>query len=64
MPLKEFRKLQVDLPREEPVDSKPWQAAGIAFAIVIIGLIMFLYSNQKKTTGRLVKQAAEELRKQ
>lgn len=52
----QFRKLQVDLPVEEPVDSKPWLVAGIVFAVLIVGLIVFLFCIQTKGMDQKDKQ--------
>lgn len=43
-----FRKLRVELPVDEPVDSKPWLIAGIVFAVLIVALIAFLFFIQTK----------------
>ena len=56
-----FRKLQVDLPVEEPVDSKPWLLAGIVFAVVIVGLIVFLYWIETKGIHQKDEQSAVSL---
>lgn len=55
MPLAEFRKLQVDLPTDKPVNSRPWQVAGMVFAVVIVGLIVFLYCIETKGFGLQTK---------
>lgn len=56
MPSADFRKLQVDLPTEKPVDSRPWQVAGILFALIILSLIAYLYFNKNKVTRQTGKQ--------
>ena len=56
MPLTEFRKLNVDLPTENPVNSRPWQVAGILFALIILWLIAYMYFNQNKVTRETGKR--------
>ena len=48
MPSIEFRKLHIDLPTENPVDSRPWQVAGILFALIILMLIAYMYFKQNE----------------
>ncbi len=56
MPSTEFRKLHIDLPTENPVDSRPWQVAGILFALIILLLIAYMYFNQNEGTRQTVKK--------
>lgn len=56
MPSIEFRKLHIDLPTENPVDSRPWQVAGILFALIILMLIAYMYFNQHEAPAQTSKQ--------
>ena len=56
MPSTDFRKLKVELPTENPVDSRPWQVAGILFALIILWLIAYLYFKQNEIMPQASKK--------
>jgi len=43
MPSQRFRKLDIDLSRQPLVDQRPWLAAGVLIAFIILLMCAFAY---------------------
>ena len=48
MPSKKSRKFGIDLPRQPLVDQRPWLAAGIIIAVIILLMCSIAYIVNKK----------------
>lgn len=42
-----FRKLDIDLPRQQPVNSKPWAKAGWILLVLVLCLMALAYVLRK-----------------
>lgn len=49
-----FRRLRVELPRQPVVDQRPWLAAGVlaAFIILLMCVCAYYYGAKEKTSSR------------
>lgn len=58
MPDKRFRKLNIDLPRQPIVDERPWLAAGLLLASIILLMSAYAYFDHIKegTSSRHQKE--------
>jgi hypothetical protein len=43
MSSQQYRKLDIDLPRQPTVDQRPWLVAGIVMACVLLAVIAYLF---------------------
>jgi len=59
MPYQVFRKLDIDLPREPSVDQRPWMAAGLLLAFIILLMSAYAYFKNMKE-GTSVRQQKED----
>ena len=52
MPSQKFRKLDIYLPRQHSYDQRPWLAAGLFLAFIILLMSAYAYfDNMKKATS-------------
>jgi heme/copper-type cytochrome/quinol oxidase subunit 3 len=58
MSSKKFRKLDIDLPHQRLFDQRPWLAAGLLLAFIILLMSAYAYFNNIKR-GTLPKHTKE-----
>ncbi len=49
MPSQKFRKLDIDLPRQRSFDQRPWLAAGLLLAFIILLMSAYAYFRSMKS---------------
>jgi hypothetical protein len=58
----EFRKLDIDLPRQPSVDERPWLAAGLLLAFIILLMSAHAYFENTKEEASPWKQKGNSLK--
>ncbi len=58
----EFRKLDLDLPRQPSVDERPWLAAGLLLAFIILLMSAYAYFDNAKEGASPAQQNGSSLK--
>ena len=64
MPFQKFRKLNIYLPRQPLVDQRPWLAAGLILAFIILLMSAYAYFDNMKKGGFPGQQKENSFKKE